>query len=197
MHSDNAPEFRGHVITLHKKMLSMKSTFTMTYMPQSNGLCECVNQTMLNIIKCTVRDERNTRDKSLDLAMIAYQATSQTSTGFTPNMLVTGKEINMPVDLIYGTLNRRIHLKNYECFCSYVGELRKLLVNAYFRTRKCLGDAAVRQKMYYERDTTPHHFKKGDLVIYWHKPTAMQTLSIGWTSPFVVTQKVSVVDYRI
>ncbi len=35
------------------------------------------------------------------------------------------------------------------------------------------------------------------LVIYWHKPTAMQTLSSGWTGPFVVTEKVSVVDYRI
>ncbi len=46
-------------------------------------------------------------------------------------------------------------------------------------------------------DTSPHHFKKGDRVIYWHKPTAMQTLSSGWSCPFVVTDKVSVVDYRI
>ncbi len=43
----------------------------------------------------------------------------------------------------------------------------------------------------------PRHFKKGDCIIYWHKPTAMQTLSSGWTGPFVVTEKVSVVDYRI
>ncbi len=62
-----------------------------------------VNQTIENIIKCTVRDERNTWDKSLDLVMMAYRATPQTSTGFSPNMFVTGKEINMPVDLIYGT----------------------------------------------------------------------------------------------
>ncbi len=65
------------------------------------------------------------------------------------------------------------------------------------RTRKCLGDAATRQKMYYDRDTAPCHFKKGDLIIYWHKPTAMQTLSSGWTGPYVVTEKVSVVDYII
>ncbi len=72
-----------------------------------------------------------------------------------------------------------------------------MLVDAYFRTRKCLEDAAVRQKMYYDRDTTPRHFRKGDWVIYWHKPTAMLTLSSGWTVPFVVTEKVSVVNYRI
>ncbi len=40
-------------------------------------------------------------------------------------------------------------------------------------------------------------FMKGDWVIYWHKPTAMQTLYSGWTGPYVVIEKVSVVDNRI
>ncbi len=71
------------------------------------------------------------------------------------------------------------------------------MVDAYFRTRICLGDAANRQKKYYDRDTDPHHFKKQDFVIYWHKPIAMQTLSSGWTGPFIVTEKVFEVDCRI
>ncbi len=167
------------------------------YRPQLNGLCERMNQTIENINKCIVRDERNTLDKSLDLVMMAYRVTTQTSTGFTPNMLVTGKEMNMPVDLIYSSPNSRRHFNNYECFCSYIEGLRNSMVDAYFRTRKCLGDAAVRQKMYFDRDTAPHHFKKGDWIIYWHKPTAMQTLSSGWTGPFIVSEKVSVVNFRI
>ncbi len=73
-------------------MLSMKGTFTMPYRPQSNSLCERMNQTIENIIKCTVREEQSTCDNSLDLVMMAYRATPQTSTGFTPNMLVTWKE---------------------------------------------------------------------------------------------------------
>ncbi len=112
-------------------------------------------------------------------------------------MLVTGKETNMPVDLIYGLPNSRRRLHNYDCYCNYVEDLRNSMIDAYFRTRTCLGEAANRQKMYYDRDTSPRHFKKGDWVIYWHKPTAIQTLSSGWTGPFVVTEKVSVVDYRI
>ncbi len=51
--------------------------------------------------------------------------------------------------------------------------------------------------MDYDRNTAPHHFKKGDWVIYWHKPTPMQTLSSGWTGPLVVAEKVFVVDHRI
>ncbi len=54
IHSDNAPKFRGHVNTQLNKMLSMKGTFAMPYRPQSNGLCERMNQTIENIIKCTV-----------------------------------------------------------------------------------------------------------------------------------------------
>ncbi len=58
IHSDNAPEFRGHAITQLKKMLSMKGTFTTPYRPQSNGLCKCMNQMIENILKCTVREDR-------------------------------------------------------------------------------------------------------------------------------------------
>ncbi len=153
IHSDNAPGFRGHVISQLKKMFSMKGTFTMPYRPQSNGLCKRMNHTIENIIKCTVRDNRATLDKSLDLVMMAYRANTQTSTGFTPNMLVTGRETNMPVD-------SRRRLNNYDCFCGYVEDLRNSMIDAYFRTRTCLGDAANRQKMYYNRDTTPVILRK-------------------------------------
>ncbi len=62
--ADNAPEFRGHVISQLKKMLSMKDTFTVPYWPQLNCLCEHMNQTIENIIKCTVRDEQVTRSSN-------------------------------------------------------------------------------------------------------------------------------------
>ncbi len=153
----------------------MKGTFTWPNRPQSNGLYERMSQMIENIIKCTVREKRNIWDKSPDLVMMAYRVTPQTSTGFTPNILVTGKENNLPCDLIYGTPKSRVHLNNYDCYCSYVEELRNLVVNAYFRNRQFLGNAAIRQKIYYDRDTSPRHFKKGDWVIYRHKPTAMQT----------------------
>ncbi len=84
IHSDNAPEFRGHVSTQLKKMLSMKGTFTTPYRPQSNGLYECMNHMIENIIKCTVREERSTWDKSLDLVMMAYSATPRHRQGSHP-----------------------------------------------------------------------------------------------------------------
>ncbi len=123
IHSDNAPEYRGHVITQLKKMLSMKGTFTMPYRTQSNGFCEYINQTIENIIKFSMREERAICDKSLDLVMMAYHAMPQTSTWITLNMLLTVKEINMPVDLIYYSLNRRRNQHKLDCYCTYVEDL--------------------------------------------------------------------------
>ncbi len=118
IHSDNAPEFRVYVITQLKEMQSMKGTFRKLYRPQSNGLCERMNQTIENIIKCTVREKWNTWDKSLYLVMMAYRPTPQTSTEFTPNMLVTSKENNMPCDFIYGSQKSGGNLCNYDCYCT-------------------------------------------------------------------------------
>ncbi len=90
----------------------------------------------------------------------------------------------MSCDLIFGTPTSRGHLRNYSCYCVYVENLKNNRVNAFFKGRQCLGDATKRQKMYCDRDTAPRHFKKGDWVIYWHKPIAMQTLSSD--RPFIV-----------
>ncbi len=86
----------------------------------------------------------------------------------------------------------RIHSANAPEFRGHViTQLKKML------SMKGTFTTPYSQKMYHDRDTTPCDFRKGDWVIYWHKPTAMQTLSSGWTDPYVVTEKVSVIDYRI
>ncbi len=72
IHSDDASEFIGHVITQLNKY---EGTFTKPCRPQSNGLCECMNQMIENISKCTVREERTNWYKSLDLLIMAYCAT--------------------------------------------------------------------------------------------------------------------------
>ncbi len=72
----------------------------------------------------------------------------------------------MPCDLIYGIPNGKATVHNYDGYCTYIEMLRNSMVDAYFKARECLGDSAVRQKIYYDRDTSPHSFKNGDLVSY-------------------------------
>ncbi len=60
-----------------------------------------------------------------------------------------------------------------------------------------MGIAANRQRIYHDKDTATRFFKPGDWVLYWNKPKSLQTLSSGWTGPFIMVEKVTPVDYTI
>ncbi len=87
LHCDNAPEFRGHVLKEVKELLGVKGIFITPYWPQANGLCECTNQTIEDILRTLIRDNRKHWDNDLDCALMAYQATPHSTTGFSPNMI--------------------------------------------------------------------------------------------------------------
>ena len=72
-------------------MLEISRTLTAPYRPQSNGLCERTNQTAENILRATVSQFGTEWDQHLDFAMMAYRAIPHSSTGYTPNMLATGR----------------------------------------------------------------------------------------------------------
>jgi len=135
-------------------------------------------------------------DLALPYAMMAYRATPHTTTGYTPNMLVYGREATMPSDILYGqtgVVNRKVH----GCYCAYVDWLRNTMINAYVVARQRMGIAAQSQKVRHDEDSAPRVFKAGDWVWYYHKPTSNMTLSTGWTGPFVVVEQTSQVDYKI
>ncbi len=67
---------------------------------------------------------------SIAFVMMACRSIPQSSIGYSPNMLVTGKENNMSCDLIYGTSTSGDHLCNYSCYCIYVEDLKNNLVRA-------------------------------------------------------------------
>ena len=196
LHCDNAPEFRGHVLKQVKEMLGVKGTFTTPYRPQSNGLCERTNQTIEAILRTLVRENREQWDEVLSFALMAYRATPHTTTGFSPNMLVYGRENTMPCDIMYGQTGA-LYNKRHGCYCEYVDELKNNMVAAYVRARQSMGVAASRQKVYHDEDTVMRFFKPGDWVLYWNKPKSLKTLSCGWTGPYVVVKKLNFVDYLI
>ncbi len=111
-------------------------------------------------------------------------------------MMVYGKENSMPCDIMYGQTGA-VYNRQYSCFCEYVNKLRTNTVSAYVRGWQAMGIAANSQRVYHDKDTATRFFKPGDWVLYWNKLKSLQTLSSGWTRPFVVVEKVTPVDYTI
>ena len=75
--------------------------------------------------------------------MMAYRATVQESTRCTPNLLMFGREVKLPVDIMYGVVNEN---SVPTCPIEYVQWIRYSMTNAFEKVREAVKASAVRQK---------------------------------------------------
>ena len=60
--------------------------------------------------------------------MCAYRATMHESTGCSPNLLMLGREINLPIDLMLGNSNQELP---YTWSIEYVQWVREAMLNDF------------------------------------------------------------------
>ena len=197
VHSDQGREFEGRVFKHLVEMLGATKTRTAPYRPQSDGLVERFNRTLLNMLSVFVHANPTDWDEHLPYVLSAYRSSVHSSTNCTPNSLVYARETNLPLDLILPT-SRSDHLKaqNYP---QYVQWIRQVLQSAHTFARRHLGKALVRQKRNYDSYAKSRPtFPLGALVRYFYTPAKNKhKFSKPWLGPFEVIEQVTPVDYRI
>lgn len=75
-------------------LFQILKTMTTAYHPASNGKVEQFNYTFLQMIRCYVDQNQKNCDKQLPLLTAAYWSAQHSSTSFTLNMLMLGKEVH-------------------------------------------------------------------------------------------------------
>ncbi len=193
IHSDQGPEFQSNLLNSVCQLLEVKKTRTTPYHPQSDGQVERFNRTLIAMLSklCT---ENKDWDDHLPYVMCAYRSTVNTSTGCSPNMIMLGREINLPIDLMYP----RAEEDEYQCPIEYVEWVRQALRENFERARHCLGEAAQRQKRYYDQRAFSRKLAPGDWVLRFYPPELSHSkLNFLYTGPFLVTRKVGEVNYEI
>ena len=198
-HCDQAPEFNGKVITQVMDLLQIDKTRTTPYRPISNGLAERSNQSVEGILKTTILENRDRWDEALPYACMAYRSLPQASTGCSPNLMVLGRETNLPVDIMYRAPFQPVPWKEGKdsCMCTYVESLRISMSEAFTKAQELLKVAAERQSRNFDGGVTSRRFKPGDWVLYWSKRLANQTLNSGWDGPYVVVKQCNETTYAI
>ena len=193
LHSDQAPEFMSELINELCELLEIQRTRTCPYRPQSDGLVERINRTLIDMLSKFCNERYDDWDRHLPYLLCAYRATVNESTGCSPNLLMLGRESTLPVDLMYPPKQ----YQGFQCHNEYVEWLRRVLQDSYESARHQLGVAASRQKRYYDARTKDHRFREGDFVLRFYPPNRRNKLKPRFIGPFRVMAPLGDVTYSI
>ena len=196
VHTDQGTNFQSRLFREMCALMGVKKTRTTAFHPQSDGQVENFNKTLGTMIAAFVTENQKTWDRDLAVLMMAYRATPHESTKMTPNMLMLGREVSMPLDIQIGLAPEMETQEETE----YAEELRIRLENAYLAARENLGVSAERQKRYYDLKALDQPYSIGDLAWLINKSRRKgrcPKLQKKWLGPVVVEQKLNDVTYRI
>lgn len=102
LHSDQGCKFESVVFQECCKLLGVRKTRTSPLSPQSDGLVERFNQTLVQELATCCQESQASWDKKLALMLMAYRSTEHKVTQYTPAWLMLGREIHFLVDLATG-----------------------------------------------------------------------------------------------
>jgi hypothetical protein len=191
IHSDQGRNFESSLFAEVCNLLQITKTRSTPYHPCSNGLVERHNLTLARMIRSFLDNNQENWDEYLPLLTAAYRSTIHPATGFTPNMMMLGREVRLPIDLLF-PLPETVVTENS---AEYVVGLRKRMEECYDYARQYLKRASERQKRGYDTQLKEQIYRPGDLV-FRHNPNTKK-LETPWLGPLVVMKKLSDVVYRL
>ena len=103
IHTDQGGNFESELFKEMCELLEIGKTRTTSYRPSANGQVERYNRSIAQIIRCCIGDGQERWDDFIGTAVGAIRATVNRSTGFTPNRMMLGREVMIPLDLMLGS----------------------------------------------------------------------------------------------
>ena len=197
LHSDQGRNFESQVFKEMCKLLNISKTRTTPYNPKSDGLIERYNRTIVNAVALMIQPHQHQTDwdKYLPYVGLAYRSSVQATTGETPNMMMIGREITLPIDLAFGGVP-----DEKEMTTDYAEELRERIRGIHERARYALKVNMRRQKRNHDLLAKEPKFKEGQFV--WlhnrsRRPGLSRKLALPWEGPYQIVTRLSDVHCRI
>ena len=198
IHSDQGRTYESHLFQEMCKLLEITKTRTSPYHPSANGQVERFNQVLLDMMSAYVDEYHRTWDKHLPLLTSAYRSCEHESTGYTPNMLMFGRETCTPIEILMGIPQPDGH--DPPAVSEYVIELKEAMINVHEIVRSNLKKVGERQRKDHDVRLAFRGYAKGDLV-YMRDSTKTKGISPKlqprYKGPCIVTRKRSDLLYEI
>ena len=165
IHTDQGKNFESDLMHELCRLLEITKTRTSPYRPNSNGMIERFNKTLVDMITAFVDKKQTNWDENLPLLTSAYRSTEHESTRFSPNFLMLGREVRTPIEVAMG-MGQPDDDNGGRLPNEHAVELVAAMTDASKLARDHLGRARERQKKDYDARISVNNFKVGDFVYY-------------------------------
>ena len=166
--------------------MGIVKTRTTPYHPQSDGMIERFNRTLLPMLRMAAVDDETNWHLRIPCLMLAYRTSIHEATKHTPFSLMFGREIQLPIDVMYGLPACTKQPVNVPLF---VKDLRKWMSEAYERVRRHLSSEQRRHKQIYDVKVAGKPFTRGSKV-WLNNPVVprgqSKQLHRFWKGPYTV-----------
>ena len=99
--TDRGTNFESKLFKQLCECLKIHKARTTPFHPASNGQVERYNRTLMDAVRCFVSKTPTHWDEYLPQLAGALRSAVNRSTGYTANMLMLGREVNVPADLVF------------------------------------------------------------------------------------------------
>ncbi len=191
IHTDQGSNFTCSLFTAVCDLLEIAKTKTTPYRPCSNGQIERYNRTLLQAMRCHLKGNVLNWDEDLPILTAAIRSHPKRHTGMTPNLMMLGREVRQPVDLVF---NIKTSTPEKEMPHPYVKNLKSRMNRVHTMARETIGTAQRYQKKHYDLHQNFNSFKQGDIVYKLNKSLQLglsRKLQPIWRGPLLVVEALS------
>ena len=160
LHSDQGRNFESTLFKDVWDILGIRKTRTTLLHPQSDGMVERFNRTIENQLTAFVSTDQRDWDKHIPLLLLSYRTAVHETTKYKPAMLMFGRELHLPLDLIIG----RPPQEEEKPVTEYVEGLRHKIAKTHEFARANIKAASEGMKRRYDARCDLSRFNSGDLV---------------------------------
>ena len=169
--------------------MTIRKTRTSPRHPQGNGHTERFKFTLIKMIRAYLEGEQENWDENLGCLEAAYRSTQHETTGLAPNMLMLGREVRQPYEIIITPSSNQP-----ATYVEYVTDLHSKMQKAHNVARHHFAQSSTRQKDTYDAKSSVHLYVPGDLVWVLHEQRSegiCPKLEMMYLGPQLVLTKLS------
>uniref|UniRef100_A0A667WTY7 Integrase catalytic domain-containing protein n=1 Tax=Myripristis murdjan TaxID=586833 RepID=A0A667WTY7_9TELE len=188
IHSDQGRDFESKLIQDLLRMLGIHKSRTTPYHPQGDPQPERFNRTLLSMLGTLDPKRKQKWSQNISQLVHAYNCTRNEATGYSPYLLMFGREARLPVDICFGVSDKSEKSVTYQ---QYVTKLKADLHKAYQLATEAADKNHKRNKRAHDKLVKDQVLEEGDRVLLRnYGVTGKHKLKDKWRSmPYIVVGK--------